>query len=145
MQFPNRLSSSHDQRSCWCSVVLPAGPGKCSSRCLALSASEKNFWGFTFPSLAPTFLSPTFLRFALTFSSLTFPSLALTLSSLTFPSLALTFLSLAHTFTSLTLRVLLFQASPFELDSHSFGPHPVGSLHLFPLHQILVCGTVVLS
>ena len=35
-----------NRRSCWCSVVLLSCPSKCSCKCLALSVSEKNLWGF---------------------------------------------------------------------------------------------------
>ena len=52
-----RSSSTHKWRNCWCSVFLPfptwlsQGPGKCSCKCLALSASKKDLWGLTFSSL----------------------------------------------------------------------------------------------
>ena len=114
-----------------------AKPSKCSCRCPALSVSEKDLWGLTFLSL--------------TFSSLTVPSLTVPSLALTFPSLALTFKSVtlrAPLFLSFTLRVLLFQPSPFELDSHLLSlilSALYTSSTLIPLHQILVCGTLVLS
>ena len=68
--IPNRLSSSHNRRSCWCSVVLPSGPGKCNCECLALSASEKDLWGFAFLSL--TYLSLTLRAWLSLFRALRF-------------------------------------------------------------------------
>ena len=48
--------------------MLPASPGKCSCRCLALLASEKDLCALTFPSL-------TFPSLALTFTGLTLSAL----------------------------------------------------------------------
>ena len=80
-------------------------------------------------------------------SSLAFSSFAL--SSLSFPSLALTFLSFTLTFLSLTFTSTTFRASLFLSLAFTYLNLILLALYisstLIPLHQILVCGTLVLS
>ena len=147
MYFPKQLSSSDNRQSYWCFVVLPSGSSKCNCRCLALSASEKDFWGFAFPNLVFTFRASFSLfrallsRFRASFSR--------------FQALLSCFRASLSRFRASRFQALLSRiwAPPSELDSrsfepcafkashlwasfsgfHHFEPHLVGSLHSFDL------------
>ena len=137
-----QLSSTQKGRSYWCYVLSPIclsqRPGKCSCRYLLLSASKKDFWSFTFPSLALTYSRLILQAWLKLFWALRSRALRIWASPLCFWALLSRFKSCPHVFKPYSD---VFEPYVYERHStsstlseprpHVFGTHLVGSLHFF--------------